>query len=175
MLFLCFDERNTRSERIQADKFTLVSYWMSSCSQQKLDIHLCNTWPLNLHSSMPPGTILSVWQKCYHVQLFYLSRIVSGTEGQENKPSRNCQSHQEGEKVNKNVILLSSLHLSVNIAENEKKTPETIQYYNATKFGVDIMDQMRRKYSVKSSSRHWPVHVFFNMLDSACINAWIFL
>ncbi|KAJ8895038.1 hypothetical protein PR048_000362 [Dryococelus australis] len=31
-------------------------------------------------------------------------------------------------KVNKNVIPLSSLHPSVNIAENEKKTPETIQY-----------------------------------------------
>ncbi|KAJ8889038.1 hypothetical protein PR048_008532 [Dryococelus australis] len=76
------------------------------------------------------------------------------------------------EKVNRNVILLSSLHPSVSIAEIEKKTPETIQYYNATKFGVDIMDQMERQYSVKSVSRHWPVHVFFNMLDLACMNAW---
>ncbi|KAJ8876646.1 hypothetical protein PR048_021091 [Dryococelus australis] len=53
-------------------------------------------------------------------------------------------------KVNKNVILLSLLHPSVNIAENEKKTPDTIQYYNTTKFIVYIIDQVPRKYSIKN-------------------------
>ncbi|KAJ8879690.1 hypothetical protein PR048_020298 [Dryococelus australis] len=127
--------------------------------------------------------------------LIYLSITVSGTEGQENKPTVNrirmevlptaknfkqqlyatyVYKHKDTTlrvyqaKVDKNVILLSSLHPSVNIAEKEKKTTETIQYYNATKFGVDIMNQMARKYSVKSASRHWTVHVFFNVLDLAC-------
>ncbi|KAJ8898298.1 hypothetical protein PR048_003658 [Dryococelus australis] len=36
------------------------------------------------------------------------------------------------------------------------------------------MDQMGRKYSVKLESRRWPVHVSFNVLDLAYINAWIF-
>ena len=53
------------------------------------------------------------------------------------------------------------------------KTAESIEFYNKTKFGVDVMDQMARKYSTKSSSRRWPLQVFFNILDLAGINAWI--
>ncbi|KAJ8869912.1 hypothetical protein PR048_028921 [Dryococelus australis] len=45
------------------------------------------------------------------------------------------------------------------------------KYYNATKFGVGLMDQMTRKYSVESASRRWRVHVFSNVLDFAYINA----
>ena len=76
-------------------------------------------------------------------------------------------------KPNKNVVLLSSLHQSVGVASNPKKTPETIEFYNSTKYGVDVVDQMARKYSVKASSRRWPVQVFYNILDLAAINAWI--
>ena len=76
-------------------------------------------------------------------------------------------------KKNKNVTILSTMHQSVGIANNEKKTPETIQFYNETKFGVDVFDQMTRKYSVKASSRRWPVQVFYNVLDMAAINSWI--
>lgn len=32
---------------------------------------------------------------------------------------------------------------------------------------------MARKYTCKSGSRRWPLQVFFNILDLACINAWI--
>ncbi|GFY51367.1 hypothetical protein TNIN_130021 [Trichonephila inaurata madagascariensis] len=32
---------------------------------------------------------------------------------------------------------------------------------------------MARKYSVKSGSRRWPVHVFYNILDLAENNSWI--
>lgn len=32
---------------------------------------------------------------------------------------------------------------------------------------------MARQYSVKSASRRWPVHTFFNILDMAAINSWI--
>lgn len=70
-------------------------------------------------------------------------------------------------------MILSTLHLSVDIGNNEKKTPETVAYYNATKCGVDIIDQMARKYSVKAPSRRWPVHTFYNILDLPAINAWI--
>ncbi len=37
----------------------------------------------------------------------------------------------------------------------------------------DVLDQMARKYSVKAAVRLWPVHVFYNILDLAGINAWI--
>lgn len=48
-----------------------------------------------------------------------------------------------------------------------------MSFYNSTKYGVDVVDQMCRKYSVKSASRRWPVHSFFNILDLAGIKAWI--
>ncbi|KAF2879644.1 hypothetical protein ILUMI_26526 [Ignelater luminosus] len=57
-------------------------------------------------------------------------------------------------KPNKNVLLLSTLHTSVTINTNEKKKkPKTVLYYNDTKYGVDVADQMARKYTVKASSR----------------------
>lgn len=45
--------------------------------------------------------------------------------------------------------------------------------YNETKYGVDIVDEMARKYSGKARARRWPVHTFYNLLDLAGINAWI--
>lgn len=77
-------------------------------------------------------------------------------------------------KRNKNVLLLSTLHENVDIdANHPKKKPETVIFYNATKYGVDVADQMAKKYSVKAASRRWPVQVFFNILDLAGINSFI--
>ena len=77
-------------------------------------------------------------------------------------------------KKSKSVYVLSSMH-SQNIVcdKTPKRKPETITYYNNTKFGVDILDAMARLYSVKPGCRRWPVHVFCNILDMAAINAWI--
>ena len=66
-----------------------------------------------------------------------------------------------------------SLHQSVGIQDNPKKIPETVEFYNSTKFGVDVLDQMARQYSVKAASRRWPVQVFYNILDLAGVNAWV--
>lgn len=76
-------------------------------------------------------------------------------------------------KRNKIVSVLSSLHRSVKITNSSKKKPNTIHYYNQTKYGVDVADQMAKKYSTKAASRRWPVQVFYNILDLAAINAWI--
>lgn len=74
-------------------------------------------------------------------------------------------------KPNKNVLLLSSMHRSVAVDNQKKRLPETVAYYNNTKYGVDVLDQMARRYSTKNSSRRWPIQVFYNMLDLAGINA----
>ena len=71
------------------------------------------------------------------------------------------------------VLLLSTRHTGVQIEDNHKRLPETISYYNKTKFGVDVVDQMTRKYSVKAGNFRWPLQIFFNILDLAAINAWI--
>ncbi len=73
-----------------------------------------------------------------------------------------------------NVLLLSTLHSYVNIGNDKKMKPETIEFYNNTKYGVNGLDQMARNYSVKAGSRRWPLKVFFNILDfNSTINAWI--
>lgn len=76
-------------------------------------------------------------------------------------------------KKNKHVLILSTMHPDFLIGTDSKKKPETIRFYNDTKYGVDVVDQMARKYSVKASSRRWPVHTFYNILDVCGINAWI--
>ena len=37
--------------------------------------------------------------------------------------------------------------------------------------GVDVVDQMTRKYTTKAPSRRWPMHIFYNILDIAGINS----
>ena len=70
---------------------------------------------------------------------------------------------------------MSTLHPDVEIPfdNNPKKKPETVLFYNKTKAGVDVIDQMARKYSVRAASRRWPIHVFYNAIDLALINSWI--
>ena len=76
-------------------------------------------------------------------------------------------------KPSKNVVILSTVHTAIAVGSDPKKTPESIEFYNATKFGVDVIDQMARKYSVKAGSRRWPIQIWYNVLDSAAINSWI--
>lgn len=76
-------------------------------------------------------------------------------------------------KEGKIVILLSTLHHTEEINEStgEKQKPEVITYYNATKGGVDIVDQMKGTYSVSRKSARWPLTIFFTLLNIAGINS----
>ena len=56
---------------------------------------------------------------------------------------------------------------------NNKFTPEIIIYYNKIKFGIDIVGQMTRKYTVNAAFFEWLLQVFFDILDLAAINAWL--
>lgn len=76
-------------------------------------------------------------------------------------------------KKNKSVSVLSSLHKAVRITDSVKRKPETIHFYNQTKYGVDTFHQMAKKYTVKAASRRWPVHIFYNILDMTGINSYI--
>ncbi|KAL2748756.1 LOW QUALITY PROTEIN: piggyBac transposable element-derived protein 4-like [Vespula maculifrons] len=53
-------------------------------------------------------------------------------------------------KPSKNVTILTSNHKIKSITTESE--PETVAYYNKIKFGIDVTDQMARKYSVKSKS-----------------------
>ncbi|XP_046387290.1 uncharacterized protein LOC124161088 [Ischnura elegans] len=76
-------------------------------------------------------------------------------------------------KKNKNVLIVSTMHPNVTVNLGSKHKPETVLFYNENKYGVDIVDQMARLYSVKPAARRWPLHTFSNILDLAGINAWI--
>ena len=76
-------------------------------------------------------------------------------------------------KTSKTVLLLSSHHKRPDIADDHKKKPETILFYNSTKGGVDSVDERISTYSVKYRSKRWHVTVFCNILDMACFNAFV--
>lgn len=75
-------------------------------------------------------------------------------------------------KKNRAVNLISSMHNSVETNENKRK-PEIIAYYNATKCGVDIMDMKCAVYSSSRRTRRWPVAVFYRMLNIGSVNSFI--
>ena len=69
-------------------------------------------------------------------------------------------------KKNKDVILLSTMHHGISIVEEDpKKRPEIIKFYNETKVGVDLADQMVQTYTNKRQNCRWPLILFYNMLD----------
>ena len=76
-------------------------------------------------------------------------------------------------KTTKNVLLLSTIYVAVDTGDDRKFKLETVKFYNSTKFRVDVLDQMARKYTVNAASRRWPVQFFYKILDLAAINAHI--
>lgn len=80
-------------------------------------------------------------------------------------------------KKGKNVILISSMHFedSIDEATGEDLKPEIITYYNQTKSGVDLVDQMCATFNVQRNTRRWPLVVFFSMLNISGINSQVVL
>jgi len=74
------------------------------------------------------------------------------------------------DKKPKPVILLSSLHRTALQGEHK---PEMIEFYNATKSGVDNMDHMVRFYSSKRKTRRWSYSFFMNLVDIMALNAFV--
>lgn len=74
-------------------------------------------------------------------------------------------------KINKNVLLLSTLHNTPDIDQDTNK-PNIIHYYNENKSGVDTLDQLVRLYTCKRKTMRWPLVLFFNMIDIAGVAAY---
>ena len=55
-------------------------------------------------------------------------------------------------KVNKHMLILSTMHNNITIADNSKKTPETVSSYNQTKYRVNVLDQMAKKYTCRTGT-----------------------
>lgn len=67
-------------------------------------------------------------------------------------------------KVGKAILFLSTLHHSNNIITDQVKKPisQINKHYNATKSGVDTMDQMVHEYKTKRKTNRWPFSFFMN-------------
>ena len=78
-------------------------------------------------------------------------------------------------KKKKNVVLFSSMHLDDKIdpSSGDDKKPDIITFYNATKGGVDMVDQMAGEYDTSRNSRRWPLTVFYSLLNVSTINAYV--
>ncbi|KAJ8886715.1 hypothetical protein PR048_012927 [Dryococelus australis] len=78
-------------------------------------------------------------------------------------------------KKGKNVLMISTMHNSDTKDEStgDMCKPEVITFYNLTKGGVDVVDEMKASYSVSRISYCWPLTVFFTIMKIACINSLI--
>lgn len=72
-------------------------------------------------------------------------------------------------KKNKFVLVLSSLHSTAEIDQNNQK-PSIISFYNNTKGGTDCFDHMCHEYTVARKTLRWPLRFWYGMLDQEAIN-----
>ncbi|XP_022906604.2 piggyBac transposable element-derived protein 4-like [Onthophagus taurus] len=75
-------------------------------------------------------------------------------------------------KKNKSVILIATMHDEGEVDEENGK-PIIILDYNATKGGVDAVDEKCGNYSTKRRTRRWSLTMFFRFLDIAGVNSHI--
>ena len=75
-------------------------------------------------------------------------------------------------KKNGSVILISSMHddMTIDTQSGMKKNPETT-FYNQTKFGIDVVDQMVDGYNEARTPRRWTMIHLFNLINSCGRNA----
>ena len=73
--------------------------------------------------------------------------------------------------LSKVVLLLSSKHNTPQLGE--KKKPKIIHFYNKTKGGVDVLDNMCSRYSCNRKTQRWSLCLFFGPINIAVVNAFI--
>lgn len=70
----------------------------------------------------------------------------------------------------KNVLVLSSMHRSVSITKDACGKPDVIVFYDHTKSGVDVMDQIAGCFSTRFKSHRWTMNVLSYVLDTVRTN-----
>ena len=70
-------------------------------------------------------------------------------------------------------MILSTMHCQPDLSQREDNAPEVILFYNSTKGGVDVVDQMIDAYRAKVALNRWPMVVFYTIIGVAALNAWL--
>ena len=71
----------------------------------------------------------------------------------------------------KNVIVLSTVHDSVKVTNDQRKKPQIHSMYDHTKGDVDVVDLLSTSHSTRIKSKRWPINAFAFILDTCRINA----
>ncbi|XP_037882974.1 piggyBac transposable element-derived protein 4-like [Glossina fuscipes] len=74
-------------------------------------------------------------------------------------------------KKNKAVLLLSTLHHNAEIDVNNKNKSTINTFYNTTKVGVNLLDQMAQSFTARRKTNRWPNVLFYNLVDVCAIAA----
>ena len=71
----------------------------------------------------------------------------------------------------KNVIVLSTMHNSVKVTNDQREKPQIHSMYDHTKGGVNVVDLLSRLHSTRIKSKRWPINAFAFILDTCRTNA----
>lgn len=61
---------------------------------------------------------------------------------------------------------------AIDDSTGEDRKPDIVTFYNRTKIGVDLLDQLCQNYDVSRNTRRWPMVLFYDLLNIAAINAY---
>ena len=75
-------------------------------------------------------------------------------------------------KKNKRVVFLSTMH-ATRSQDSVSGKEEINVFYNHKKGGVDSYDQMCALYTIASKINCWPMRVFYGIVDSSALNAFV--
>ena len=75
-------------------------------------------------------------------------------------------------KGKKNVVILSTTKPMHSCTKDDNKSkPQIFKFYDFTKGGTDIVDQMNDYFTTRAKSLRWVMIVLYYMLDTARVNA----
>lgn len=57
----------------------------------------------------------------------------------------------------------------------EECKPGILKFYNLTKCGLDVLDEMKGSYSVSRMSNWWSMTIFYSLMNTAGINGYLIL
>ena len=79
---------------------------------------------------------------------------------------------QTKSKCKKNVVILSTTRPMHSCTKDDNKSkPQIFKFYDFTKGGTDIVDQMNDYFTTRAKSLRWVMIVLYYMLDTARVNA----
>ena len=71
----------------------------------------------------------------------------------------------------KNIIVLSTMHDSVKVTNDQRNKPQIHSMYDHMKGGVDVVDLLSTSHSTRIKSKRWPINAFAFILDTCRTNA----